>query len=189
MVNEGPNRGGYQLCEWCGFGTSMVAGRKKAKSHKHLLKGTECAGPMRSQSLAHQYQTDFVELELPTGTATVVPESALRSTVYALLEGAAAELEISRDDIDGTVHHGGDGFPSLILFDTTPGGAGNTPRIARQLATVLEAAVRRVASCECGPETSCYGCLRAFRNERYHEQLSRAGALSLLGRFVPVFEV
>jgi ATP-dependent helicase YprA (DUF1998 family) len=109
--------------------------------------------------------------------------------VYALLEGAAAELEISRDDIDGTVHHGGDGFPSLILFDTTPGGAGNTPRIARQLATVLEAAVRRVASCECGPETSCYGCLRAFRNERYHEQLSRAGALSLLGRFVPVFEV
>ena len=189
VVNEGPNRGGYQLCEWCGFGTSMVAGRKKAKSHKHLLKGTECAGPMRSQSLAHQYQTDFVELELPTGTATVVPESALRSTVYALLEGAAAELEISRDDIDGTVHHGGDGFPSLILFDTTPGGAGNTPRIARQLATVLEAAVRRVASCECGPETSCYGCLRAFRNERYHEQLSRAGALSLLGRFVPVFEV
>lgn len=190
VVNEGPNRSGYLICDWCGYGTSMIATRgKKTKSHKHLLKDGDCTGPLRSQSLAHRYQTDFVELFLPRDTAVVTPEAGLRSTVYALLEGAAAALEISRDDIDGTVHHGGDALPSLILFDTTPGGAGNTPRIARSLPEVLDAAVHRVASCECGPETSCYGCLRAFRNERYHEDLSRQGALDLLGRFVPVPEV
>lgn len=189
VVNEGPNRSGYQICDWCGYGTSIMATRKKTKSHKHLLKDADCTGPMRSQSLAHQYQTDFVELQLPKDTATVVPAPALRSTVYALLEGAATALEISRDDIDGTVHNGGDGLPSLILFDTTPGGAGNTPRIAQQLLAVVEAAVHRVATCECGPETSCYGCLRAFRNERFHDELSREGALDLLGRFVPVPEV
>ncbi|MBV9026211.1 MAG: hypothetical protein JO362_21025 [Streptomycetaceae bacterium] len=38
----------------------------------------------------------------------------------------------------------------------------------------------RVRSCECGAETSCYACLRNFRNQRFHEQFSRSDALTLL---------
>jgi hypothetical protein len=45
---------------------------------------------------------------------------------------------------------------------------------------VVATALRRVASCDCGAETSCYGCLRTPRNERYHEDLSRAAALTVL---------
>jgi hypothetical protein len=37
-----------------------------------------------------------------------------------------------------------------------------------------------MASCDCGPETSCYGCLRTQRNERHHEDLSRGSALDVL---------
>ncbi|MGH3183959.1 MAG: hypothetical protein ACRDOE_18945, partial [Streptosporangiaceae bacterium] len=53
-------------------------------------------------------------------------------------------------------------------------------RIADALDTVIATAVRRVASCDCGPETSCYGCLRTPRNERHHEDLSRGAALTVL---------
>jgi hypothetical protein len=35
-------------------------------------------------------------------------------------------------------------------------------------------------SCECGPETSCYGCLRSYENQRDHDEISRGDALTLL---------
>ena len=45
---------------------------------------------------------------------------------------------------------------------------------------MIATAVRRVGSCDCGLETSCYGCLRTPRNERHHEDLSRGAALTVL---------
>jgi rubrerythrin len=182
VISEGQHKAGFRICQWCGAGASTLSGR--AGEHKHLLKDGPCTGPARVHSLAHSYQTDFVELRFdPLVTVRATP-SHLRSTVYALLEGAALALEISRDDIDGTVHRGADGEPALVLFDTTPGGAGNTLRIAHRLTDVVRAGVCRVAACECGEETSCYGCLRAYRNQRYHEELSRRAALDLLGELV-----
>ena len=35
-------------------------------------------------------------------------------------------------------------------------------------------------TCECGPETSCYTCLRSYSNQLYHEQLSRGAAAEVL---------
>ncbi|MEU0437505.1 DUF1998 domain-containing protein [Streptomyces sp. NPDC006290] len=97
-----------------------------------------------------------------------------------MLEGAATHLEISRDDIDGTVHTGTDGMPSLLFFDTTPGGAGNAIRVGEHFAPVTDAALARVDGCECGLESSCHACLRTYRNERFHELLSRREAVALL---------
>lgn len=184
VLNEGPGRAGFLICQWCGWGTP--AAQKRPREHKHLLKAATCTGPLSKVTLAHRYETDFVELRFPPFAMLAAEAGALRSTVYALLEGASTALEISRDDIDGTIHLSTDGVPALVLFDTTPGGAGNTPRIAEHLADVVQGAVARVTSCECGEETICYGCLRAFRNERYHEQLSRRAALALLSEVAPL---
>ncbi|MFF0658952.1 DUF1998 domain-containing protein [Micromonospora tulbaghiae] len=71
-----------------------------------------------------------------------------------------------------------------MLYDTVPGGAGHVQRIAERLPDVLDRALGRVRNCECGPETSCYRCLRVFRNERYHEQLRRGVAADVLGRLL-----
>ncbi|MFG1874058.1 hypothetical protein ACGFIV_04375 [Sphaerisporangium sp. NPDC049003] len=49
---------------------------------------------------------------------------------------------------------------------------------------MVEAALKRVASCDCGAETSCYGCLRTRRNERHHDQLSRGAALQVLDALI-----
>jgi hypothetical protein len=84
-------------------------------------------------SLAHRYQTDYFQVHLDPLTALSATQETLRSGLYALLEGAATRLEITRDDIDGTVHTGAEGKPSLLLFDTTPGGVGNVIRIGEYL--------------------------------------------------------
>jgi hypothetical protein len=181
-ISEGPGKAGFLICDWCGWGTAAAG--KRPPEHRHLLRDTNCTGPLAQFSLAHRYQTDFLELTFDPIVTLRTGPAELRSAVYALLEGAAAALEISRDDIDGTVHRDVTGRPTLVLFDTTPGGAGNALRIADGLVDVVEAAVGRVSQCECGAETSCYGCLRTFRNQWYHEDLSRGAALTLLRRFV-----
>lgn len=183
VISEGAARAGFRICQWCGWGTTAT--ERAPREHSHLLKDGTCTGSLTTSSLAHRYETDFVELRFDPLVTLSTPQENFRSTVYALLEGAAVELEISRDDIDGTVHRGNDGVPSLILFDTTPGGAGSTLRIARNLTAVVRTATAKVSRCECGAETSCYGCLRGFSNERFHDQLSRRAALALLKVLVP----
>nr|PZN60020.1 MAG: hypothetical protein DIU58_16800 [Sphaerobacter thermophilus] len=49
-------------------------------------------------------------------------------------------------------------------IDDVPGGAGHVRRIGRALRPVLVEALEAVRDCSCGAETSCYECLRSFRN-------------------------
>lgn len=173
---EGPSGSGFLICDWCGWGAPNHG--RPPTSHVNPLRGKPCTGPLRWRSLAHSYETDILRLRLDApGLET---DAHWHSLLYAVLEGAADGLEISRTDIDGVIHSGADGHSGLVLFDTVPGGAGSVLRIASALDTAVDAARRRVASCDCGQETSCYGCLRNPRNERHHEDLSRGAALAIL---------
>lgn len=67
-----------------------------------------------------------------------------------------------------------------MIFDTVPGGAGHAQRISREIVDVARAALERVERCECGPETSCYQCLRAYQNQSWHEELVRGAAADVL---------
>jgi ATP-dependent helicase YprA (DUF1998 family) len=173
---EGPGGSGFLICDWCGWGAPNH-GRAPA-SHVSPLRGRPCTGPLRWRSLAHTYETDILLLRLDAPGLDTTAQ--WHSLLYAVLEGAADGLEISRSDIDGVLHSGADGRSGLVLFDTVPGGAGSVLRIADALDTAVRTALRRVASCDCGLETSCYGCLRTPRNERHHEELSRDAALTVL---------
>jgi hypothetical protein len=181
-ISEGPGGAGFRICEWCGWGTA--AGGKVPPSHPHLIKTAECSGPLTWKSLAHPYETDIVEISFDALAAPRMSVAEWRSVLYALLEGASDCLDISRDDIDGTLYPKTGRQISLVLFDTVPGGAGGALRIAQAFPQVLEAALRRVARCDCGEETSCYGCLRNFRNQSVHDQLARGAALTFLERLV-----
>jgi ATP-dependent helicase YprA (DUF1998 family) len=97
--------------------------------------------------------------------------------LYALLEGVTDRLDINRDDIDGTLYPKPAGHIALVIFDAVPGGAGGAVRIARSFPEVLDSALERVTRCDCGEETSCYGCLRNYRNQSFHEELRRGDAI------------
>ncbi len=60
-----------------------------------------------------------------------------------------------------------------MLFDNVPGGAGHVKRNSQELHSVFTSAYERVKNACCGPETSCYECLRNYRNQPYHDELQR----------------
>jgi hypothetical protein len=182
-VSEGPNRSGYLICDWCGWGTPVRP--KVPGKHPHLLRDRECTGPLQLRALAHRYETDIVAISFDALAAPFAMNGHWRSTLYALLEGVSERLQISRDDIDGTLYPTPGGKTSLVIFDAVPGGAGSAIRIARSFGEVLEAALTRVMRCDCGEETSCYGCLRGYRNQPFHEELRRGAAVDFLSSLVP----
>ncbi|GAA1817286.1 DEAD/DEAH box helicase [Planosporangium flavigriseum] len=181
-VSDGPGGKGFLICNWCGYGQPQI--ERPPRSHDNPVNGKACGGRLENLSLAHKYQTDVLELAIE-GTAVLGLDTQVwLSVLYALVQGASEELEISRDDIDGTVFITDAGRTALMLFDTVPGGAGHVRKIAENLPEVLARAFNTVADCECGPETSCYRCLRVFRNEKYHERLRRGAAADVLGRLI-----
>ncbi|WP_280179797.1 DEAD/DEAH box helicase [Nocardia cyriacigeorgica] len=179
VIGEGTG-GGFLLCDWCGWADPFVKERTRGKPHHRPATGKACDGPLQVVSLVHRYETDVAEFTFSDFFRyDKDSESKWLSMLYALLEGASEALEISRDDIDGTLSWSADGRRSIVLFDTVPAGAGAAKQIAQELERVLPVAADRVNRCECGIETSCYGCLRTFRNERFHHRLTRTGALEV----------
>jgi ATP-dependent helicase YprA (DUF1998 family) len=118
-------------------------------------------------------------VELPNLTRHV-SEAFYLSVLYAVIEGAVGCLGIDRRELDGCLNYTTEsGKPSYILFDQVPGGAGHVKRIGLSLDKVLLEAHNRVSGlCGCGEETSCYGCLRNYSNQVYHDILERGMALA-----------
>ena len=192
-ISDGIGRG-YQICDWCGWGQAMGssersptprAAKQPQSSHVRPTTGKECTGPLRQMCLGHRYETDVAELTFPDLKGVTNDDDAWLSMLYAVIEGASEQLEISRDDIDGALHRTEQGERAIVLFDTVPGGAGGARLVAESLQDVIAGALQRVEHCECGVETSCYSCLRGYRNGRLHDRLSRQGALQLLEHLRP----
>jgi hypothetical protein len=179
VVSDGAGDG-FQLCEWCYWAGVPERGSRRRK-HRRPDNNRDCDGPLERISLGHRYQSDVAEFTFDRILYRRDQEANWLSTLYAILEGASYALEISRDDIDGALSWSADQRRSIVVFDTVPGGAGAAKTIAQNIGVVVQSAIKRVTDCDCGEETSCYGCLRSYRNARFHEELSRGAALQLLG--------
>ena len=184
VINTGPAERGFRVCLSCGYTEPTVATStsKASKSAPHNRPGTgsECNGLLSLRHLGHHYLTDVVELDL---MMQMQPRQA-RSTLYSLL-AATPVLGIPSEDVDGVLGPiRTNGRQPLIIFDTVPGGAGHVRCIRENLQRLLRAAHQIVQGCQCASSTSCYGCLRTYRNQEFHEQLSRGEAAEALGNLV-----
>src|SRR5207237_857541 len=138
--------------------------------------GRKCRASFQPLHLGHEFLTDVLEVRL----ALAMDRREALSTLYALLEGATA-LGLERSDVAGALHTFGRGeAPAIVIYDTVPGGAGHARYLGERLPELFAAASERVDSCECGPETSCYSCLRSYSNQFVHEELSRGAASAVL---------
>jgi hypothetical protein len=182
-VADGPNKMGFWICDWCGHGSQRVKNPQKPPKHNHLLKNQPCSGPQRLLDLAHSYETDLLSVDVDVFGIRPT-KSAWLSAMYAIVEAASETLEIAREDIGGSLTPAGADRWSITLFDAVPGGAGHVLQVEQNLERVMQVALRRVSECECGPETSCYGCLRSYQNQRDHDYLSRGDAEQVLRRLV-----
>jgi hypothetical protein len=125
--------------------------------------------------LGHEFLTDLLEIRFQH--PMTVPDA--RSLLAALLESVPS-AGVTREDVDGTVAFVGRHSLAIILFDAVPGGAGHAQRLRSRLDELTRAALARVADCSCGEDTSCYGCLRSYANQYWHEELRRGAARDLL---------
>lgn len=80
-------------------------------------------------------------------------------------------------DISGCIT----GKCQIVLYDDTPGGSGFVKYVYERLEDVIIKAKEKVnGNCGCTEETSCYGCLRNYGNQFYHDILSRGVAYKYL---------
>ncbi|MDK2961422.1 MAG: hypothetical protein PWP20_548 [Eubacteriaceae bacterium] len=176
VVNQGKYGAGFKICERCGFATAD----EKDNKHPHKNKyGEKCTQEyLKRIDLGHEIITDIIDIELPNLTSQG-GENFYYSVLYALIEGAVGYLGIDRREIDGCLNYTTESLtPSFILFDQVPGGAGHVKKIGKELDKVIVEAKNHVdGSCGCGEETSCYGCLRNYSNQIYHDVLKRGLAL------------
>ena len=174
ILCEGRNQEGFYICRSCG--SHMAAPQAGHRSPSD----SDCMGTLERFSLGHELATDVVRLQFPT----VHGEWDAYSVAYAVLLGAADTLEVPDTDLNVTIT-GGDrpGESAIVLYDNVPGGAGLVAQLEREevFADMLGAATERVQG-NCGCDSSCYGCLRSYRNQFAHAQLDRTRALEILIR-------
>jgi hypothetical protein len=183
VLCEGRRGEGFYVCKTCGAGF-----RKRETRHKSPA-GQDCRGKLDLVSLGHEFVTDVVELRFHRGFFDVIDQIWFGySLAYALIEGIAEFLEIPSTDLSATVAHGGDSPVSpIILYDNVPGGAGLVARLEAEesLKASVEAARNRVSGkCGCDSMTSCYGCLRSYRNQFAHQYLQRGPVCRYLDAFI-----
>ncbi len=178
VLNQGVNGRGLHVCPSCGFAKDPIT---ILKGNKHDTKYKKPCGNKKfiRASLGHVFSTDILKISLPKHDVHVnIPEGTEEknqylSVLYAILEGASKALDISRDDISGCVTEN----QELVLFDDTAGGSGFVKHIFLNFDKVLREARNKVSGiCGCTPETSCYGCLRNYSNQFFHDQISRGMA-------------
>lgn len=175
VLNQGTNGRGLRVCPSCGFSydpTTVI----KEKAHDTKFKKRCGNKNLITVSLGHEFSTDILKITLPSYESKLKmpigmpPKNQFVSVLYAILEGASKSLGISRDDINGCITE----KQEIVLFDDTAGGSGFVKHIYNNFDRVLIAARNKVSgNCGCTPETSCYGCLRNYSNQYYHDDMSR----------------
>ena len=173
ILCEGRNRNGFYICRSCGSHMTEPKAEHKSPSD------SSCRGMLEKFSLGHQLETDVVRLRFPQLTG----EWDAYSVAYAVLLGAAETLDVPDADLNVTITGGGNaGESAIVLYDNVPGGAALVAQMEQEsvFAEMLGNAMDRVAG-NCGCDSSCYGCLRSYRNQFAHPYLDRNHALKVLG--------
>lgn len=181
VLCEGRQGKGFYICQACG------AGSRDRRSHKDPY-GRACSGEVKQVSLGHEFVTDVIRLQFHLKPDEAEAAWFAYSLAYALAEGASEVLEVPAPDLSATVSYTeGPSLPLIVLYDDVPGGAGLVARLESEatLRACLAAASKRVGGgCGCVENTSCYGCLRSYRNQFAHQHLRRGPVKAYLERLL-----
>ena len=172
ILCEGKKKDGFYICLSCGTHATARQGTHKSPT------GKQCPGSMSRYSLGHELVTDIVRMQFPKAAT----EWDTYSLAYAVLLGTADALNVPDTDLNVTVAGVGNAsIPAIVLYDNVPGGAGLVAQLGKEsiFRQSLDLARDRVNG-NCGCDTSCYGCLRSYRNQFAHPHLNRVHALELL---------
>jgi ATP-dependent helicase YprA (DUF1998 family) len=198
VTNTGPRQEGYTYCTRCGLiePTAIPSATVGGSHPKPYPDAREpmCRGSASTRGLV--LGTDFisdvllislrVESPLILRPGYLATDVALRTLSEALTIAATGRLEIEAGELQAeyrpALSQGGhEGLEAEIyVYDTLAGGAGFARRIGDFGASVFEDTILLLEGCPANCDSSCYRCLRSFKNRFEHALLDRHLAASLL---------
>ena len=198
VTNTGPRQEGYTYCTRCGLiEPTAIPSTTVGGSHPKPYPDSRqpvCPGSASTRSLV--LGTDFisdvllvslrVDAPLTLRPGYLATEVALRTLCEALTIAATGRLEIEASELQAEFRPaltpgGHAGLEAEIyLYDTLAGGAGFARRAGQFGPALFDDAIRLLESCPANCDSSCYRCLRSFKNRFEHSLLDRHLAASLL---------
>jgi len=198
VSNSGPKREGYTYCRFCGR-IEADASPDVNLHQPHALPypsnaGEQCQGlhVTRHVVLGGDFRTDIALLSLKLDPAfRLLPamsetETAMRTVCEALSAAACRLLQIEAGEIlaeyrPALSEAGASGLlVEVFLYDTLAGGAGFCPQMVPRAEELLKKALEILEDCPGHCDSSCYRCLRTFRNKLDHSVLDRFVGAQLL---------
>jgi very-short-patch-repair endonuclease len=185
-TDDGPAAAvGFRLCPRCGElrpDPRLIAeqNRRNGRQNRDARADRDphderCGGVPTNVALGHQDNADTLRLVVP-GISSLGDEGVTWawSLGWAMVRGAIRQFEIDEDDIEVRVLNrkldGQEEVLEIIWVDSVIGGSGLLREIATHFPQVAHAAVQHLAGHDC--PTSCYRCLRSYRNQRMHARLN-----------------
>lgn len=184
---------GWLLCPSCGrmleapLPTSTGRGRQNAasratvpNSYGHAESCPQLGVIPRPLAIATSAAVEVLRVLVPVpGTSQEDQWNSWGLSLgYALLQGIQRQFALESGELDFELEgpwgrpQGDQGFQTLSLafIDPSLGGSGYLPRIAHDFHRVAARTIEHLKHPTC--ETSCYRCLKAYQNQRYHDLLS-----------------
>ena len=199
VSNTGPQNDGYVYCTSCGKIESSHEREPKLqeihrKPYPEVRNKSNClnTNPTRNVVLGSDFITDIalfsirVESPLSLRPGNSSTNVVLRTVSEALSQAACQRLEVEGGELmaefrPALTPDGKKGTEAeIFLYDTLAGGAGFSRLVADFEQELLIDALRVLQSCPEGCDTSCYRCLRSYKNKFEHSLLDRHAGAELL---------
>jgi ATP-dependent helicase YprA (DUF1998 family) len=198
VTNAGPDNEGYDYCALCGRieAAATHSGLVRGQHRKPFPDEGDQACPSNRTAREVVLGTDFRSDVLLTSLRVSAPVSlrpgvqatqvALRTVAEAMTKAGTSLLELEPNELLAEFRPalGADGPTGLeaeiYLYDTLPGGAGFTRRLAEMGRPIFDRALSILEVCPDNCDRSCYRCLRSFKNRFEHQHLDRWLGASLL---------
>lgn len=197
VTNDGEmamlNTTSFFVCEKCGYTVESTPKNAQFPSINNVThnkpNGYSCNkdGNLYRYSLGYKFKTDVIRIKI---NYQLLEESKKYDEAYSILQAlilaSCNELNLEHTEIAGCLQYYNDEGPnySYILYDRTPGGAGNVKRLNNKdvIGRVLKNAMNISLKCTCGEDSSCYSCLRTYQNQKYHDIIKRKYVFNYLGQ-------
>ncbi len=196
VTNTGPEKDGYHYCVKCGR-IESVRDPQMTLNTQHLKpypdeRQPTCTGMTSKVVLGTDFISDVALLSFALGDGiTLAPvasltEVAMRTLAEAMSRAATDLLQIEHGEVvaeyRAAVTEAGvlGQEVELFIFDTLPGGAGFSRSAAQDPLALLRKAREIMEDCKEHCESSCYRCLRSFRNRLDHSLLDRHIGISFV---------
>jgi DEAD/DEAH box helicase domain-containing protein len=190
-------RPGFVICRECG----RVQNERNRRKHTRSCKLRDKEDEKHFADLLYLYRefsTEAIRMLLPA--TSLLPSRELEhSFIAALLLGLREKFRGNIDHLQTTlmqepVPHTGVMKNYLVLYDVVPGGTGYLKELLQDtgvLREVFALALDHLKHCSCGEDVDkdgCYSCLYAYRLSYHMADISRRGAMEVLGSILEAWD-